>query len=206
MAEKLDFKRLMKPYWSPPVGAFEIVEVPELAFVMIDGRGDPNGPGFAAALECLYPVSYALKFASKATGRDFGVAPLEGLWWTDDPGHFAAAERRDWHWTAMIMQPDWVAAADFSAAVDKAVAKRKAPAPASLRLERYAEGLSVQTMHIGPYAAEGPIIERMHAEFIPAQGLLEAGHHHEIYLGDPRRAKPEALRTILRQPVRRVAG
>ncbi|RYE07654.1 MAG: hypothetical protein EOP22_16795 [Hyphomicrobiales bacterium] len=202
--DKLDFKKLMRPFWSPPRGAFEIVDVPELSFVMIDGRGDPNGEAFQAALGWLYPVSYGLKFASKAAGRDYGVGPLEGLWWTPDPGRFAEASRSDWQWTAMIMQPDWIDAAMFDAAVAKAAAKQRQAAPATLRLERLKEGLSVQTLHIGAYRDEAPTIAAMHGEFIPQNGLAETGKHHEIYLSDARRVAPEKLRTILRQPVRRL--
>lgn len=201
--EKVDFKKLMKPYWQPPVGKFVIVDVPELAFAMIDGRGAPEGPAFMAAIGWLYAVSYGLKFASKGLGRDYGVAPLEALWWSDDPTRFSAAARADWNWRALLMQPDWIDGPMFEAAVAKAGAKLGARPP-SLRLERFAEGLCVQTMHVGPYAAEAPVIARLHDEFIPANGLRETGHHHEIYIGDPRRSAPEKLKTVLRQPVKRV--
>ncbi len=70
-------------------------------------------------------------------------------------------------------------------------------------MERYAEGLSVQIMHIGSYDDEGPALDRMHHEFIPQNGYVEAGKHHEIYLGDPRKTAPEKLKTVLRQPVAR---
>jgi hypothetical protein len=202
-AEKVDFKKTMKPYWSPPVGKFVIVEVPPLNFLMVDGEGDPNtAPSYATAVQWLYTLSYGLKFASKATGRDYGVAPLEGLWWADDPAEFTSGNKDKWHWTAMIMQPDWVSAAMVGAALPKAKEKLGAP-PATLRLERFAEGLSVQTMFVGPYAEEGPTIARLHGEFLPANGLVETGKHHEIYIGDPRRTAPEKLKTIIRQPVRK---
>lgn len=202
-AGKVDFKTLMKPYWRPPAGQFEVVEVPALDFLMIDGAGDPNTvPAYASALNWLFGVSYALKFASKAAGRDYGVAPLEGLWWAADMADFAARRKDRWLWTAMIMQPDWTTAAAVAAAVEKTRGKLGMP-PASLRFERFAEGLSVQTMHVGPYDAEGPVLKTLHEAYLPANGLVETGHHHEIYLTDPRRAAPEKLRTILRQPVRR---
>jgi hypothetical protein len=200
---KLDFKKIMKPYWQPPVGAFEIVEVPELLFVMVDGAGDPNtAPAYADAVGWLYTVSYAIKFASKAAGRDYGVAPLEGLWWSETEADFTGGHKDRWSWTMMIMQPEWTTPEMFEAARQKGAAKIGEP-PASLRLERYAEGLSVQTMHVGPYSAEGPTIRALHDVFLPANGLVETGHHHEIYIGDPRRSAPEKLKTIIRQPVRR---
>lgn len=200
---KLDFKKLMKPFWQPPAGGFEIVEVPALRFLMIDGRGDPNtAPAYRQAIEWLFTLSFTLKFASKEAGRDYGVAPLEGLWWADDVARFAELDRSDWHWTAMIMQPEWIGQKSFIDARTKAMAKRGEP-PDSLRLEDFEEGLSVQTMHIGPYAEEAPTIARLHTEFLPAHGLVEAGMHHEIYLSDPGRTAAEKLRTIIRQPVRR---
>ncbi|MDR3476063.1 MAG: GyrI-like domain-containing protein [Devosia sp.] len=196
----------MKSFWQPPVGKFEVVEVPRLVFAMIDGRGDPNAaPAYAAAIQWLYAVSYGLKFASKAAGRDYGVAPLEGLWWAEDMNDFTAGNKDAWLWTAMIMQPDWTTPEMFEAAAAKAGGKLGARPP-KLRLAPFAEGLSVQTMHLGPYSAEGPTIARLHQEFLPQNGLTENGHHHEIYLGDPRRTAPEKLKTVIRQPVRRSAG
>lgn len=200
--EKLDFKKLMKPYWQPPVGQFVIIDVPKLPFLMVDGRGDPNtAVEYATALKWLFTLSYTLKFQSKAAGRDFGVAPLEGLWWAEDMSRFAQLDKSDWLWTAMIMQPDWIDAAMLAGAMPKATAKLGAP-PVSLRLAAFTEGLSVQTMHIGPYSAEAETIARLHQEFLPANGLVENGHHHEIYISDPARTAPDKLKTVIRQPVR----
>jgi hypothetical protein len=201
--EKVDFKRAMKPYWQPPVGKFVIVDVPAFQFAMIDGQGNPNtAPSYANAVSWLYTLSYTLKFMSKTDGRDYGVAPLEGLWWSDDLKDFLEGRKERWSWTMMIMQPDWIGPVQFDQALAKAKAKLGA-APPALRLERFTEGLSVQTMHIGPYSEEGPTIERLHNEFLPANGLVETGKHHEIYIGDPRRSAPEKLKTVIRQPVRR---
>lgn len=202
--DKLDLKKTMKPWWTPPRRDFEIVEVPEALYVMIDGEGDPNvAPSYALAINWLYSVSYAIKFASKAAGRDYGVAPLEALWWVDDMADFVARRKDRWRWTAMILQPDFVTAEQFESALAKKMAKL-GECPASLRLEALREGLCVQTLHVGSYDDEGPILRRLHEEFLPANGLAETGHHHEIYLSDPRRTVAEKLRTILRQPVRRI--
>lgn len=202
--EKIDFKKAMKPYWAPPVGRFVVVDIPELAFAMIDGAGDPNtSPDYAHAVTWLFTLSYTIKFMSKTDGCDYGVAPLEGLWWSADMDDFVAGRKERWSWTMMIMQPDWIDAPQFAEAVRKAEVKL-GPPPPSLRRERFAEGLSVQTMHVGPYSAEGPTIDRLHREFLPANGMVENGHHHELYVGDPRRSAPEKLKTIIRQPVRRL--
>jgi hypothetical protein len=178
--------------------------VPKLQFLMVDGRGDPHtATEYATALKWLFTLSYTLKFQSKAAGRDYGVAPLEGLWWAEDMSRFAQADKSDWLWTAMIMQPDWIDAEMLAGAMPRAAAKL-GQAPASLRLAAFAEGVSVQTMHVGPYSAEAETIARLHQEFLPANGLVENGHHHEIYISDPSRTAPDKLKTVIRQPVRRV--
>ena len=202
--EKIDFKKTMKALYQPPADRFSIVEVPSMQFAMVDGKGDPNvSPDYQNAVQWLYSVSYGLKFMSKQElGRDYAVPPLEGLWWAEDMGTFLTRDKAAWSWTMMIMQPDWITPEMFSAAIEKA-GKKLGEAPPSLRLAPYDEGLSVQIMHIGPYDDEGPVIARLHQEFLPENGLVETGHHHEIYLSDPRKTAPEKLKTVLRQPVRR---
>jgi hypothetical protein len=128
--------------------------------------------------------------------------PLEGLWWADDMSTFLSRKKDEWSWTMMILQPDWIGQAMVDAAIAKARGKLGEP-PASLRLERLEEGLCVQTMHVGSYDDEGPVLAKLHDEYLPQHGLKETGRHHEIYLGDPRKTAPEKLRTILRQPVQR---
>jgi hypothetical protein len=106
--EKIDFKKIMKAFWQPPAGVFSLVDVPKLQFAMIDGKGDPNtSEGYRHAIEWLYSVSYPLKFMSKKElGKDYGVAPLEGLWWAEDMSSFLTGDKDLWSWTMMIMQPD----------------------------------------------------------------------------------------------------
>ena len=203
--EKIDFKKTLKALYQPPAGQFSLVEVPRLTFVMVDGQGDPNiAPAYVNAVQWLFSVSYTLKFMSKKElARDYVVPPLEGLWWADDMTSFLTRDKAAWSWTMMILQPDWITAAMFQAAIDKA-GQKLGDAPASLRLEDYEEGLSVQILHIGSYDDEGPALRRLHEEYLPENGLTETGHHHEIYLSDPRKVAPEKLKTILRQPVRRL--
>jgi hypothetical protein len=198
---KIDPKRELRQLYSAR-STPELVDVPELSFLMIDGHGDPNrSPRYQAAVEALYAVSYALKFAIKrAGGPDYTVAPLEGLWWTEDMASFSVEAKSDWDWTMMIMQPA-EATSELAAPTIREVAQQKQlPAAAEVRLQRYAEGASAQLLHLGPYADEGPTIARLHA-FIHEHGYQKRGKHHEIYLGDPRRTAPERLRTIIRQPV-----
>ncbi len=203
--EKIDFRKTMKALYAPPAGKFVEVEVPAMRFLMVDGKGDPNkAKSYAEAVEALYSVAYTLKFmVKKELATDYSVPPLEGLWWSDDMASFVAREKDKWSWTMMIMVPDFVPEAMVAKAVAAAGAKKELPALPLLRLDTYAEGLSVQTMHIGPYDAEGPTLMKLHNEYLPENGLVETGHHHEIYLGDPRRTAPEKLKTVLRQPVRR---
>ena len=179
-----------------------LVDVPELAFLMVDGRGDPNtAPAYRYALETLYPLAYALKFAvAKAGGPTHKVGPLEGLWWAPDLRVFEAADRAAWEWTMMIRQPGTVTADLVQRVTAEVGAQKPLPALDLVRFAPFTEGRAAQVLHVGPYAAEGPTIAALHA-FVAAQGLRLAGKHHEIYLGDPRRSAPERLRTIIRQPV-----
>jgi hypothetical protein len=202
MAEKIDLLKQMKPLYSPgkdPV----VVDVPEMNFLMIDGHGDPNSsPEYQAALEGLFSLAYTLKFAyKKAEGVDYGVMPAEGLWWVEDMRLFTSHDKSNWDWTMMIAQPDFISAEWVERARSAAVKKKDLPALSKIRFEAYSEGLSMQLMHIGPFAAEGPNIARIHA-CIEQQGYELHGKHHEIYLSDFRKATPEKLRTVIRQPMR----
>lgn len=200
--EKIDFKKTLKALYAPSAKDFVLVEVPKMQFVKIDGQGNPNtAPAYATAVEWLYGVSYALKFAAKAMGKDYGVPPLEGLWWAGDYAAFATRAKDQWRWTMMIMAPEFITREMHNAAVEKTEKKLGEP-PASLRLEPYNEGLAAQILHVGSYDDEAPTIKRLHEEFIPQHGLTENGVHHEIYLSDPRKTEAAKLKTILRQPVR----
>jgi len=205
-ATKIDLKRQLRELYA---AAREptLIDVPELAFIMIDGHGDPNtSPEYSEAIEALYTIAYTAKFAVKRApeGIDYGVMPLEGLWWTPDMSQFTTAEKSAWDWTMMIMQPDHVTTEVFEDARAKAAEKKPLEAIGRVRLELFAEGPAAQIMHIGPYAAEGPTIQRLHA-FIAEQGYERSGKHHEIYLSDPRRSASEKLKTIVRQPIARPA-
>lgn len=203
--DKVNFKKSMRTLYGAPVGTFVNVDVPPMQFVQIDGRGDPNTEAsYGRAIEWLYSISYALKFAAKAQlRRDYVVPPLEGLWWADDPRDFVERQKSRWRWTIMIMAPDFIGDALYEAALAKARSRLGEP-PSSLRLARLHEGVCLQTLHVGRYDDEGPVLAKLHDEIMPSLGLTFAGHHHEIYLSDARKTPPEKLKTILRQPVRRV--
>jgi hypothetical protein len=201
--EKLDLKTLRKELFSAPHNRFVPIEVPPVSYLMVDGHGDPNRASeYKAAVESLYATAYTIKFLFKADGRDFVVAPLEGLWSARDPESFIARRKDEWDWTMVIMMPDFVDEGSFQRARARAADKLGAISE-SLRLETLEEGLCLQALHIGSYDEEGPLLARLHNEIMPAEGYDFAGRHHEIYLGDPRRTQPWKLKTLLRQAVRR---
>lgn len=200
---KIDFKKTLKNLYGTKTGAFDLVQVPRMRFLSITGDGGPVGQAYADALKTLYPVAYGLKFMSKERGSDYVVPPLEALWWADDMSSFITRKKDQWKWRAMIMTPDWITEEDFKQSVTKAAAKKVLPALETLKFENFEEGLVLQTLHIGSYDDEGPILKQMHCEEIPKLGFEMTGHHHEVYFNDPRKVPAEKLKTLLRQPVRR---
>jgi hypothetical protein len=199
---KIDFKKELKDLYSASAKATTIVYVPELNFLMIDGEGDPNtSQAFKDAVEALYSVSYSLKFMIKREkGIDYGVMPLEGLWWTNDRSEFSRDNKGLWKWTVMIMQPQWVTRELVDKALEKVKEKKNPAALHKIRFDTFAEGLSAQIMHTGPFSAEGPTIEKLHS-FIKERGHVLREKHHEIYLSHPHRTAVEKLKTILRQAI-----
>lgn len=199
---KIDLKKELKQLYNPPEKEAVIVDVPKMSFLMVDGQGDPNtAQEYKDAIEALYAVSYTLKFMiKKGKEVDYVVMPLEGLWWTEDMTEFTMENKDAWKWTSMIMQPPYVTQELVQKALKQVEEKRNLPALSKMRFESFHEGLSLQIMHIGPYSAEGPTIERLH-NFIREKGYGLRGKHHEIYLSDPRRSKPGKLNTVIRQPI-----
>jgi hypothetical protein len=179
-----------------------LVRVPQLRFLCLDGHGDPNSPGFASAVRALYAVSYGAKLAIKKSSEpSYRMSPLEGLFWSEDPAAFTTAATADWSWRLLIRQPDQVDTMLVRRVVEDVGRKRREPAVRDVRLVAWEEGPAAQVLHLGPYDAEAPTIARLH-DYLAQLGLNFDGRrhkHHEIYLGDPRRAAPEKLRTIIRQ-------
>lgn len=218
----LDLKKKYQTLYKPSARKIELVDVPELQFLMIDGRiekGQSPGtsPSFQEAMGAIYGAAYTLKFTSKkrkTNAIDYPVMALEAIWWVED-GKFDITKPDNWFWRAMILQPDHIDQAMLDEALTKLRAKKPSPAIDLLRLTRYAEGLCMQTMHVGPYATEPATVARMQA-LAAESGLVERHEHmrsgkkdivfdhHEIYLGDPRRSAPEKLKTVLRHPVKKL--
>jgi hypothetical protein len=199
----IDLKKERKPLFTASSKKPSILSVPAMNCLMVDGMGDPNGAQFQEAVGALYAVAYTMKFSfKKERSIDYPVMPLEGLWDAKDITDYARGKRENWEWTVFIGLPNVVTKKDVAHALAAAKEKARLPRFPEVRFERFAEGLSAQIMHVGPYAEEAPTIEALH-RFVAEQGCTLRGRHHEIYLGDPRRSAPEKLKTIIRHPVAR---
>jgi hypothetical protein len=206
MVEKVDFKKELAHLYGPKNKDWELIDVPTMNFLMVDGQGDPNtAKDYGDAVGALYGVAFAIKFVSRrGLGREYVVPPLEGLWSASDPAVFENAQKAAYQWTMMIMQPEWITESMVSEAVAAAAAKKELPALSEVRFERYDEGRSLQLLHVGSYDDEAPKLKYLHAEFMPLHKLTFNGRHHEIYLSDPRKTASSKLKTILRQPVKQL--
>jgi len=205
---KIDLKKENKEFYYPKKGQVNLVDIPEMNFLMLDGKGDPNtSQEYPAAMETIFPVSYKTKFMSKKElSKDYVVMPLEGLWWTEKMEEFSVDDKSSWQWRVMIRQPDFIDASMIKNAVEEISKKKELPSVSKLKLEKFDEGLSAQILHVGPFSEEGSTVSKLH-EYIETNGYsfdgsVDGGKHHEIYLSDIRRAKPENLKTVIRQPVK----
>ena len=208
--DTLDFKKRDKPFYSGKAGRWDRLVVPEMTYLVASGTGDPDQPGFARAVAALYPLAYGVRALCKAMGEVFTVSPLAALWSAVDPEVFVSGDRMAWEWTVMLRLPDDIDAGVLDVvrptALKKLAGKKDAGTDAGtmemVQLIRLEEGACLQTLHLGPYADEAPVLADLHGRVMPEQGVTFNGRHHEIYLGDPRRVAPARLKTILRQPVR----
>jgi len=208
MPVKIDFKKKWKELYQPPIDRVVLVEVPDIQYLMVEGQGNPNtSQEYKDTFGIIYPVAYTLKFMCKPKGKDYVVMPPEALWWADDMNDFLAGNKDNWKWISIMMIPDFITKELVDEAI-KQVKEKKAdelpPMFSKLRFETYREGKAAQLMHIGPYSEEHANIMKIH-QFIEDQGGKFDGkvwgqHHHEIYLSDPRRNKPEKMKTVIRQP------
>lgn len=202
--KKNDYKKELKHLYKPSAKKIEFVEVPEMNFLIINGKGNPNTSiEYKNAVQTLYAVSYAVKFLIKKgeLQTDYGVMPLEGLWWVDDMREFDINNKDSWKWTAMIMQPEIVTKEHIKTAIEQVKKKKSLDALSKIEFASFQEGKCAQTLHIGPFKDEGPTIQKIHS-FITENKSSLSGKHHEIYLSDIRKAKPENWKTIIRQPVK----
>ncbi len=208
----IDYKKEYKDLYAPKTTPMQIL-VPPMTFITVGGAGDPNAEGgaYQGAVGLLYALSYTVKM-SKMGGSapegyfDYVIPPLEGLWWM--AGGFQGVDytrKSDFCWISMIRQPEFVTKEVFSWACDEA-RKKKGVDPSSAKLETLDEGLCVQCMHIGPFDDEPATVAKIEA-FIRENGLKndinDVRHHHEIYLGDPRKTDPKKMKTVLRIPVKK---
>lgn len=199
-----DLKKELRHLYAPSAHTVQRVDVPTLRFLKVDGQGDPNESSeYREAVEALFSLSYALKFRAKKAPLEinYGVMPLEGLWWAEDMSSFTSGDRSQWRWTMMIMQPDFIDGDLIEETRIAVAAKKNLPGLLRIRLESLTEGPAAQIMHIGPFSTEGPTIEKVH-RFITDSGHQLSGKHHEIYLSDIRKANSEKWKTVIRQPFR----
>lgn len=203
----LDMKKTLKHLYAPSAKEISVVDVPPLPYLMLDGEGDPNtAPRYTQAVQALYQLAYGVRAISKADGAPFTVMPLEGLWsFKGEPNttfSLTAEDKARFQWTMMIVMPQSITEAMIAQARENALKKEASPVLEEVRFETYHEGDAVQIMHIGPYAEEGPTVERLH-QHIENNGWQLSGKHHEIYLSDPRKSAPEKMKTVIRQPFTR---
>lgn len=218
-----DYKKEYKEFYMPK-NKPEIVDVPEMNFIAVRGKGDPNeeGGAYKEAIGLLYGIAFTIKMSKKGSHQidgyfDYVVPPLEGFWWQTTEKAEAdsqAAEayqgidysrKQDFCWISVIRLPDFVTEEDFRWAVAEAERKKQQDY-SKVEFLTVREGLCVQCMHIGPYDEEPATVALMD-EFVRANGCVNdfsaERMHHEIYLSDARRTAPERLKTVIRHPVRR---
>ena len=197
---KLELRKTLKEFYNPPPGEVALVELPPMKYIMVDGQGEPGGKSFQEAMGVLYGIAYTMKFrAKKVLKRDYDMMAPEGLWWMK--GKKIDMTKRDkWLWTLMILVPDFVDDKLFRESVEELRSRKNPPGLERARLATLEERTSVQILHVGPYASEPESIAKLDA-FIKENGLKMVGKHHEIYMGDPRRAAPSRLKTVIRHPV-----
>jgi len=201
--KKIDLKKEYKEQFKASQKEPAVITIPKSNYLCLSGKGDPASAEFKQAIEALFSVSYTIKFTIKKGPKaiDYGVLPLEGLWWVENMADFDINNKSNWLWTAMIMQPEFITQEMITEAIDQVQKKKGLPQLDQLKFEPIDEGLSVQVLHIGPFKDEGPTVERLH-EYMKENDYNFNGHHHEIYLSDFRRTAPEKLKTIIRQPVK----
>lgn len=210
--DRFDYKKEYKEFYLPPKTP-GIITIPEINYLSVQGKGDPNEPEgeYKAAVGMLYAIAFTIKMSGRAGHKIDGyfsyvVPPLEGLWKMAGNVPIDYAHKENFEWRAMIRLPEFVTKEEFDWAVSEATEKKQMDF-SKVTYFTYQEGLCVQCMHIGSYDDEPAAIQKMKA-FLEEQGyaenLSEKRLHHEIYLSDPRRTAKERLRTVIRQPIREV--
>tara|TARA_Y100000310_G_C20623124_1_gene784397 strand:+ start:133 stop:735 length:603 start_codon:yes stop_codon:yes gene_type:complete len=200
MAEKLNLVKEYKEYYTAKDSP-KITEFGQISYLTIEGQGEPAGKAFTNVLEALYPLAYSIKKVYKNQGKDFAVPKLEGLWWVKSNKPALEVPRDEWYWKLLIRMPNFISKKIVEQAKKDVFNKKGLELIKKINLETLNEGKSVQIMHTGPYSKEQKTIQTI-KDFIKQNNFTENGLHHEIYLSDPRKTKPEQLKTILRQPIK----
>ncbi|WP_167958265.1 GyrI-like domain-containing protein [Anaerosporobacter faecicola] len=213
--KKMDYKKEYKDLYLPKTKPM-IIQVPPIKYLMVDGKGNPNtSEEYKQAMNIMYGISFTIKM-SKMSGQipegyfDYVVPPLEGLWQVDDEyfdGTTAIEDKDKFLWTSMIRQPEFVTEEVFAWAKEELHKKKPELDLSKARLVVWEEGLAAQVMHLGTYDEEPDTVNRLE-QYIKEQGYIndigEERRHHEIYLSDPRKTKPENCKTVIRHPIRSV--
>ncbi len=208
-----DFKKEYKEYYLPKDKP-ELVTVPAMNFIAVEGKGNPNDEGgeYQNAMNLLYGIAFTVKMSKKGDHRmegyfDYVVPPLEGFWWQDGIDGIDYGDKSTFRWVSVIRLPEFVTKAEFDWAVEEAARKKKTDFSA-VRFLTIEEGLCVQIMHHGPFDDEPATVALMDA-FLAQQGyendFSDTRRHHEIYLSDARKTAPDKLKTVIRHPVRPIA-
>ncbi len=205
-----DYKKEYKEFYLPK-NRPALITVPPMSFIAVRGAGNPNeeGGAYKESIGLLYGIAFTIKMSKLGDHRiegyfDYVVPPLEGLWWQESTEGVEYSRKEDFRWISMIRLPEFVTREEWNWAVAEAESKKKTDF-SKVEFLTYDEGLCVQCMHIGPYDNEPATVEAMDS-FAKAQGVLpDMGgprYHHEIYLSDVRKCRPENLKTVIRHPVR----
>ena len=196
------FHDRLRELYLPPEGEFTMVDVPEIRYAVIDGKGDPGNGKSAEAAKWLYSVVHLVKpFVKERMGKNFVEPPLEYQFWADNKRDFIEGKKDKWNWRAMVVFIDWITQEHFEEAVSK-VEQKRGPVPTTLQLKNLHEGKCVQIMHVGDYNEVGGVCDELYNRYLPENKLKPNGYYHEIYLNDPSRTAPDKRKIVIRQPVR----
>ncbi len=208
-----DFKKEYKEFYLPKAKP-SIITVPKMNYIAVRGHGNPNAEAgeYKQSIGLLYAIAFTIKMSKKGTHKlkgyfDFVVPPLEGFWWQN--GRNESIDYRDkssLNFISAIRLPEFVTKEEFNWAISEATSKKKRDF-SKVEYFTYDEGECVQCMHVGPYDDEPVTVSSMHS-YMDAHGyqldLQNPRYHHEIYLNDPRKCKPENLKTVIRYPIKKL--
>ena len=207
-----DYKKEQKQFYLPK-NKPSIINVPEMNFLAVRGKGNPNDEksDYHFSIELLYGIAYTIKMSKKGNHQikdyfDYAVPPLEGFWWQEGVLGFDPSHKENFSFISLIRLPDFVIKKEFDWALEEATRKKKKDF-SKVEFLTYKEDLCVQCMHIGPYDDEPKTTKKME-DFIQKEGfelnITDSRYHHEIYLSNPRKVSPEKVKTVIRQPIKKI--